>query len=225
MPKSTSGSRVLHEEAGFRYSIATEERRDEIVRVLSESFCREPMGVALRVAASDVAPLIARFMPECTSNGLSVIAAPADEPETVAGVFISRDFKSPLPEGVPEEFPWFLPIGQALMTVDEAYEAKRSDLKVGDAVDLWMVGVAEARFARRGIASRLFRICSGVARDSGFMRCVTECTGHYSQTAAQRAGFKEVARLAYKEFRFQGRPVFADIDPPHTHLVLYEREL
>ena len=74
-------------------------------------------------------------------------------------------------------------------------------------------------------ASRLFRICSGVARDSGFMRCVTECTGHYSQTAAQRAGFKEVARLAYKEFRFQGRPVFADIDPPHTHLVLYEREL
>ena len=224
MPKWESGSRVLHEEAGFRYSIATEERRDEIVRVLSESFCREPMGVALRVSASDIAPLVERFMPECTSNGLSVIATPADEPETVAGVFISRDFKSALPEGVPEEFPWFLPIGQALMTVDEAYEEKRRDLKIGDAVDLWMVGVAEGRFARRGIASTLFRICSGVARDRGFMCCVTECTGHYSQTAAQRAGFKEVARLAYKEFRFEGRPVFADIGPPHTHLVLYERE-
>jgi GNAT superfamily N-acetyltransferase len=225
MPTPTSRSRVVHEEAGFRYSIATPERRDEIVRVLSESFCREPMGVALRVSASDLAPLIERFMPECTSNGLSVIAAPVEEPETVAGVFISRDFKSPLPEGVPEEFPWFLPIGQALKTVDEAYEAKRRDLKVGDAADLWMVGVADARFARRGLASRLFRTCSAVARDRGFMRCVTECTGHYSQTAAQRAGFKEVARLAYREFRFEGRPVFAEIGPPHTHLVLYERAL
>jgi hypothetical protein len=183
-----SGSRVLLEEAGFRYSIATEEQRDQIVRVLSESFSREPMAAALRASASDLAPLIERFVPECTRNGLSVVAAPATEPETVAGVFISRDFKSPLPAGVPEEFPWFLPIGQALRTVGEAYEAQRPELAVGDAVDLWMVGVAEARFARRGLASGLFRACASVARDRGFARCVTECTGNYSQAAARRIG-------------------------------------
>lgn len=225
MAKTTPGSRVLLEEGGLLYSIATEQRSDRIVRVLSESFCREPMASALEVSASDLVPLIERFMPECTSNGLTVIAAPATDPETVAGVFICRDFKSPLPEGVPEEFPWFLPIGEALRTVDEAYEAQRPGLGVGDAVDLWMVGVADARFTRKGLASRLFRTCLGVARDGGFRRCVTECTGRYSQAAAERAGLKEVARLAYKDFLFEGRPVFAGIGPPHTHLALYELTL
>ena len=53
---------------------------------------------------------------------------------------------------------------------------------------------------------------------------VTECTGHYSQTAARKAGFQERARLTYRDFRFDGRAVFADIEPPHLHVILYERE-
>jgi hypothetical protein len=173
---------MLNEVEGFRYLIAREARHDQIVRVLSES-CREPMATALGMSASSLVPLIERFMPECIGNGLSVIAVPMDEPETVAGVFLCRDFKAPLPDGVPEEFPWFVPIGHALMTVTAAYEAKRRDLKVGDAVDLWMVGVAETRCARRGIASRLFRVCSDLARSRSFKRCVS---GH--RPAAQAPG-------------------------------------
>jgi hypothetical protein len=42
-------------------------------------------------------PLVASFVPECTTNGLSVIATPVDEPSTLAGALICRDFKSPLP--------------------------------------------------------------------------------------------------------------------------------
>jgi GNAT superfamily N-acetyltransferase len=107
----------------------------------------------------------------------------------------------------------------------EAYEAQRPEVRPGDAVDLWMVGVAAPRFTRRGIANSLFRLCSDLARQRGIKRRVTECTGQYSQAAAQRAGFKEVARLAYKDFRFEGEPVFARIGSPHTHLILYEKEL
>jgi hypothetical protein len=61
-------------------------------------------------------------------------------------------------------------------------------------------------------------------RNRGFKRCVTECTGHYSQTAARRSGFQKRARLAYRDFRFEGRAVFAEIEPPHTHAILFERE-
>jgi hypothetical protein len=219
-------SRVLHEEGGFRYAVATEELGDAIVRVLSESFAREPMSTALGLSARQLGPLVARFMPECTTNGLSVVAVPVDDPDTLAGVFICRDFKSPLPEGIPEEYPWFAPIGAALMTVDEAYEAKRPGLTLGDAVDLWMVGVPPgSRFAKRGIASTLFRVSTELARTSGFTRCVTECTGHFSQTAARKAGYEEHARLAYRDFRYEGRAVFAAIEPPHTHVILYEAEL
>jgi len=183
------------------------------------------MSAALGLSARDLERVVARFMPECTTNGLSVIAAPVDDPDTLAGVFISRDFKSPMPDAIPEAFPWFSPIGEALMTVDEAYEAERPGLTLGDAVDLWMVGVRQgSRFARRGIASTLFRVSADLARNRGFKRCVTECTGHYSQTAARRNGFQERARLAYKDFRFEGRAVFVEIEPPHTHVILFERE-
>jgi hypothetical protein len=86
------------------------------------------MCAALGFPARTLKPLIASFLPECTTNGLSVIAAPVDHPDTLAGVFICRDLKSPLPEGIPEDFPWFLPVAEALVTVDEAYEAKRPGL-------------------------------------------------------------------------------------------------
>jgi hypothetical protein len=100
---------------------------------------------------------VARFVPECTTNGLSVVAVPLGEPETQAGVFICRDFKSPLPDGIPVDFPWFGPIGAILMGVDEAYEATRPGLKRGDAVDLWMVGVRPAADSpRRGSRAHSF---------------------------------------------------------------------
>ena len=51
---------------------------------------------------------------------------------------------------------------------------------------------------------------------------MTECTGAYSQIAAWNAGFEERVRLCYRDFRFGGRAVFADIGPSHTHLILYE---
>lgn len=223
MPKAAPA--VLDEQDGMRYVVATGDHGDAIVRVLSESFAREPMAAALGVSARDLAGLIERFMPECTANGLSVVAAPVDEPTTVAGAFVCRDYRSPLPAGVPDDFPWFLPVAHALGAVNEAYEATQVDLQPGDAVDLWMVGVSEARFARRGIAGRLFRFCADVAHARGFGRCITECTGHYSQTAARRAGFTEAARLAYREFQFEGRAVFARVPEPHTHLILYERAL
>jgi hypothetical protein len=227
MSRSPSGSEsnILFEEGGFRYAIATEKFADAIVGVLSESFSREPMSAALGISAHDLAPMIARFMPECTTNGLSVVALPADEPDTLAGVFICRDFKSPMPLGRPNNSLWFNPIGAALMTVDEAYEAERPGLTLGDAVDLWMVGVPPgSRFAKKGIASTLFRASADLARSRGFKRCVTECTGFYSQTAARKAGFQERARLAYRDFRFEGRAVFAAIQPPHTHVILFELE-
>jgi hypothetical protein len=92
-----SSSRIVHEEEGFRYAIATETSANDIVRVLSESFAREPMAAMLGVSARDLAPLAERFMPECTANELSVVATPADDPGTVAGAFICRDYKAPLP--------------------------------------------------------------------------------------------------------------------------------
>lgn len=101
---SHKGSAFLDEERGFRYAIANERFDAAVVDLLSECFSREPMGTAPGLTARDLAP-VTPFIPEFTTNGLSVIATPADHSETLAGAFICRDFKSPLPEGVPGDFP------------------------------------------------------------------------------------------------------------------------
>lgn len=215
---------VLHAEGGFRYFNASDVPAAEIVRLLAGSFAREPMAAALGVGAPELAGLIERFMPECRTNGLSVVAVPETSPDTLAAAFLSRDFKSRVPEGLAQDFPWFAPVGEALAHVGAAYEARHPGLAPGEAADLWMVGT-DPRFAGRGIAARLFRICAELARENGFRRCVTECTGRYSQKAAERAGFTEVARLAYAAFRFEGGPLFAGVPAPHAHLAIYDRAL
>src|SRR5215469_5759499 len=112
-PEAIGTPRVLHEEAGFRYSIAHQDFSDAIVDVLSLAFAREAMCAAVGLSAPQLRPLAASFVPECTTNGLSVIATPVDEPSMLAGVFICRDFKSPLP-GVLDEVPQFGPVADAL---------------------------------------------------------------------------------------------------------------
>jgi hypothetical protein len=214
----------MQEGNGFQYVVARPEHADEVTGVLARSFVHEPMSAALGVTEDEMARFVRCFVPECVRNGLSVVAIPDGEPDTIAGVFINRDFKGDLPAGIPDDFPSFAPTFEALMTVDAAYEARRPGLRPGQAVDLWMVGVEPGgRFAGRGLAHGLFRASVDLARRAGFERCVVECTGAYSQRAALGVGFEPVARVAYRDYRHQGRAVFASIPAPHVELMLLER--
>jgi GNAT superfamily N-acetyltransferase len=209
---------------GLAYQVAGEEHGEAMAGLLAASFVHEPMNRALGLTTTELYEFVSRFIPECTANRLSVIAVSERSPDELAGVFISRDFKALLPLGVPDDFPRFEPIIDALMNVEEQYEAQVAGLQRGQAVNLWMVGV-DGRFSRRGVAGNLFRISAQIAHDQGFERCVTECTGHFSQRAALDAGFQERACVLYKDFIFKGRPVFAAIPEPHFSVGLYERVL
>ncbi|MGA9311809.1 MAG: hypothetical protein WBV74_15745 [Pseudonocardiaceae bacterium] len=217
-------SNLLFQLDGLAYHIAGEEHGDAMARLLSASFMHEPMSRALGLTMMELHEFVSRFIPECTANRLSVVAVSERSPDELAGVFINRDFKAPLPLGVPDDFPRFEPIFDALMSVDEQYETQVAGLQPGQAVDLWMVGVA-GHFSRRGVAGNLFRISAQVAHDRAFERCVTECTGHFSQRAALDVGFQERASVSYKDFLFRGLPVFATIPEPHLRVGLYERVL
>ena len=222
--QGTSGSAELHREQGFIYRVAREEHAGAINRLLAASFVHEPMGRAAGLTEKDWYDFSAFFLPECTTNGLSVIAVPESSPDELAGVFLNRDFKGPLPPGFPEALPRFAPLLDALVRLDTEYEAGCSGLQLGQIMDLWMVGVNQgSRYARRGIASTLYRVSVEQARRRGFQRCVVECTGHFSQRGAIKSGFQERMRIIYKDYRFEGRPVFASIPEPHVKFALYER--
>lgn len=217
-------SNTLFRAAGLAYHIAEEEHGEAMARLLAASFMHEPMSRALGLTVTELHEFASRFIPECTANRLSVIAVSERYPDELVGVFINRDFKAPFPPGVPDNFPRFEPIIDALVSVDEQYEAQVAGCQLGQAVNLWMVGV-DRRFSRQGVAGNLFRLSARIAHDQAFERCVTECTGHFSQRAALDAGFQERACVAYQDFLFEGRPVFAAIPEPHLKVGLYERVL
>jgi hypothetical protein len=221
-----NASRELYRNDGIVYRIAQESDGAEMTRLLASSFAHEPLGRALGLTEQELAVFVSNFIPECTTNGLSVVAVPEDAPGKLAGVFINRDFKAPLPRGIPDDYPRFGPIIDALVNVDTQYEEQCPGLQQGQAVDLWMVAVElKGHFTRKGTARNLFRLSAEVARENGFQRCITECTGHYSQRAALASGFQEKATLHYNDYRFEGRPVFASIPAPHERLILFERML
>ncbi|MGH3573437.1 MAG: hypothetical protein ACRDUW_16655 [Pseudonocardiaceae bacterium] len=125
---------------GLAYQVAGEEHGEAMAGLLAASFVHEPMGRALGLTTTELHEFVSRFIPECTANRLSVIAVSDRSPDELAGVFISRDFKALLPLGVPDEFPRFEPIIDALMNIEEQYEAQVAGLQRGQAVNLWVTG-------------------------------------------------------------------------------------
>ncbi|MCA1705937.1 MAG: hypothetical protein LC808_22825 [Actinobacteria bacterium] len=226
MVDSETSSGWLHSTDGVIYRIAAEEHAVSIARLLASSFTHEPMTRVLGLTTADLHKFVRRFIPECTVNGLSVVAVSEEPPNEVVGASINRDFRSPLPPGVPDDFPRFAPIFEALLRVDERYEAQVGCVEPGQAVHLWMVGVhLGGRFARRGVGRHLFRASAQLAEDRAFERCISECTSYFSQRSALGAGYVERVGLMYQDFLFDGLPVFASIPEPHRKVGLYERTL
>ncbi len=197
-----------------------------MARIVAAGFVHEPMSQAIGLDADELYAFVSRFIPEFTTQGLSVIAVPEEAPSQMAGVFLNREFKALLPPDILDEFPRFRPIFHALGTVARLYEAQIPDLRCGQAVDLWMIAVDPGgRFPRRGIGRNLFRASIEAASAAGFERCVTECTSVYSQRCAVANAFQERVSILYEDLRFEGHPVFAAIAAPHIRVALYERTL
>jgi hypothetical protein len=63
-------SPFLFEEQG-RYEVANEAFGAAMIALLSECFSRDSMSSAPGLQARDLTPLLARLIPECTTNGRS----------------------------------------------------------------------------------------------------------------------------------------------------------
>ena len=63
-----------------------------------------------------------------------------------------------------------------------------------------------------GLASDLISRSVQLARCLGYNMCKTEASGDFSRRAFIKAGFKVVAECDYKDYTFDGRKVFQDIN-------------
>ncbi|MEO7195697.1 MAG: hypothetical protein ABIZ05_12925 [Pseudonocardiaceae bacterium] len=119
MADNRDSSNTFFRADGLTYYIAGEEHGEAMARLLAASFTHEPMSRALGLTKRELHEFASRFIPECAANRLSVVAISELSPDQLVGVFINRDFKAPLPPGVPDDFPRFEPIIGVLLSVDE----------------------------------------------------------------------------------------------------------
>ena len=93
----------------------------------------------------------------------------------------------------------------------------------GVVLHMFMLAVSE-RAAGKGMGGRLVRVCMENALGKGYRIAVAECTGKTSQHVFRKLGFVERAMIAYADYEFEGRRVFAGI-ADHGGAILMEKML
>jgi ribosomal protein S18 acetylase RimI-like enzyme len=194
----------------------------EAVELLAREFsAADPPAVAMELTQADMAAFVSRLCPAAAADGLTIVAR-LPESDRIAGVLLTDDFGAPPPLDLSGVTDRILPILAMLDGLDEAYRTGRS-IAPGRYLHLFMLAV-DARFARRGIAQQLVAACLANGRAKGYTHAVTEATGVVSQHVFRKSGFHERQRAAYRDYRHDGRAVFASIRG-HDATILMDRPL
>lgn len=163
---------------------------------------------------------LAFFSKECASNGNSIVCIDSTN-GNVAGVFWVRDFMNDLPDGFTvDDLPCIAPVVGVLVSLDDSYHAMRPDLKRGECVDLWMLGVSP-NYRRRGIAANLTTIARDWVSNMGYKYICLEASGGFSAKCAEKAGFRSVVTKVYVE----ENPIFEGMPLEHQKMQFFELEL
>jgi ribosomal protein S18 acetylase RimI-like enzyme len=213
---------LLNRVAGIEYGLLQDGDFDPMARLLAEAFSLyDPPAVAVGLSSPEIHGLIGAFRDKALREQLSVVARTESE-GVLVGALLAEDFGTPPPDGLADVTPNFAPIGALLEGLDVEYRKSRTVVP-GSYLHLFMVGVS-TDFAGRGIAHHLITACSTNGKGRGYRFAVTEATGSVSQHVFRKLGFHDVFATPYRDFRFNGQPVFSSIVGPSS-TILMEREL
>ena len=211
---------LLDESDGVRYGLLEHEDVAEMARVIGHVFSHsDPLAVAIGMRAEDIEAFVLVFGAKAVAEGLTVIARVPSG--ALVGAMFSDDFGTPPPdlEGLPVSF---APVGALLERLDDDYRRSRS-IAEGSHAHFNMLAVVPT-LSGRGIAQTLVELAMENAARRGYRFAVTEATGPVSQHIFRKLGFKERHVVAYEDFRFDGRPVFAAIGSTQG-IMLMEAEI
>ncbi len=203
-------------------TIAASSDSDEIICLLAEVFSQsDPPAVAVGLSCNEMKRFLQLIVPRVIPDGLTVVARSEDDGR-LAGVFLSDDFASP-PELDPGQFnSKLLPIFSMLETLDEQFRRGKT-IAAGEYLHLFMLGV-NAQFSGRGIAQGLVQASIDNGRRKGYRTALTEATGKVSQHIFRKNGFMDRFSVAYRDFVYENKTVFASIRE-HDKAILMDRLL
>ena len=186
------------------YRVAAPADSEAIVHLLADVFPKhDPPAVAIGVTTPEFEEFVRLLLPQSEVDGLTLVAQQHGTGE-LAGVMLSLDSASPMPEALDRLPPKFLPVFEILGHLEDQYR-KGSLPSPGESVHLYLLGVS-SRFAGQGIAQRLVSESTATAARRGYRFAVTEATNRTSQHIFRKNNFVERVQGSYAL-----NPVFASI--------------
>lgn len=214
---------LLHKE-GIRYEMLSEHNLFGAVRCVSEAFTsNEPMSRHLGITVSDFATFAQAYYSELIDEGLSLVAVD-EQQNRVIGVRMSEDYcKQDEDIYIVGLSPRFFPLFALLESLSMEFKKIRR-VEPGKYAHMFMVAVAQG-YNGRGIAPNMYRLFLKLVMEKGFTHAVTEPTGVISQhILINKFGFRELFRINYRDFEFEGTYPFSDLKG-HECAMLLEKEL
>jgi len=209
---------------GVRYEMLSEQNLFGAVRCVSHAFTsNEPMSRHLGITPEDFIVFASAYYRELIDEKLSLVAID-ERSSQVIGVRISEDYcKQDEDFFVDGLSPRFTPLFALLGELSD-YFKNNHQVSPGTYAHLFMVAVADG-FTRRGIAPNMYKLFLDIAMKRGYTYAVTEPTGLISQhVLLKKFGFRELHRINYHDFEFEGTYPFATIKD-HTCAMLLEKKL
>ena len=204
------------------YTVAGSSDADDVACLLAAVFSElDPPAVAMGLSCGEMKQFLQLVAPRVILDGLTVVARSADDGR-LAGVFLTDDFASPPELDQGQINSKLLPIFSLLEMLDEQFRRGKT-IAPGEYLHLFMLGV-DAQFARRVIAQGLVQACIDNGRRKGYRVALTEATGKVSQHIFRKNGFADRFSVAYRDFAYENKTVFASIRE-HDKAILMERSL
>jgi GNAT superfamily N-acetyltransferase len=206
----------------IEYGVYVPSEAEAMTKLLAEAFSRhDPLAVAAGVTTAEFESFVRILAPSVAGEGLTIVARFAGTRE-LAGALLTEDAASAAPEGLEQMGEKFAPIADILGQLVTEYRAGQAP-RHGEMLHLYLLGVSD-RAARRGVGQQLIASCIENGARRGYRVAVAEATNKVSQHIFQKQGFTARAQRSYRDYLFQGRPVFQTI-AEHDGPILMEKSL
>lgn len=204
------------------YGVAKPSDAEEIIRLLATVFSEsEPPAMAMRLSFRDMELFLRLFAPAAIGKGLTIVSRGSDT-QKLAGALLTDDFAAPQAPDLNKISTKFRPIFSMLDTLDGQYRSGRA-ISTGEYLHLFMLGV-DGAFTGCGIAQGLVKTCLDNGLHKGYRMALTEATGKVSQRVFRKQGFVDRFSVSYRDFLYEGKPVFASIQG-HENAILMDKSL
>ncbi len=207
------------------YEVLKEKDLENTILCISEVFSSsEPLTLALGITREEFYRFAEKVCIQAIKDGLSHIAKDVIN-DQVIGFRISEDLIQEHSEKVNSNFNDllnFYPIIDLITQLENQYMSSKN-IQKGEIIHLVMVGVRES-YRNQNISKNLILANLQFAKEKKFKLAICETTGLISQHNARKLGFKEVLKILYKDYTYEGVKVFEHITP-HTSCILMEKNL